>query len=149
MEARTTEICPKEEALCIIMHPGRMLPSSYHGVILARWLRSLRNLNATFKRVHQESYFKHYELYIKNILANPKTQVRLLVLDDDKDIVFGWCVYTLNVLHYIHIQEPYRGQKRSYDLLPKDLEWITHETSHWNKRLGSKRFKHLKYNPFL
>jgi len=157
MEAGTTELsASQEESLIIITYLTKQIENSYRNVILARWLRSLRTLNQEFKQMDQDSYFKHYEPFIKNILAKPSTVARILVLQSDPDVVFGWCVYENDVLHYMHIQEPYRGQKYSYLLIPSHIKSFTHRTSHWNDRLwkgkdkrnNQKKLKDLIYNPF-
>lgn len=139
----------QEESLVIVSHPGRRLPQSYYGLILSRWLKSLRRHNPTFGRIDQEAYFKNYEAFLKDLIAKPTVTIRLLVLESDPDIVFGWCVHEEGkILHYVHIQEPYRGQKRSYDLIPPGIEYVTHETKHWIKRLLPK-YPQVKFNPFL
>jgi len=126
------------------------LPSNYIGVVLSRWLRSLRNLNEEFKQMDATSYFYRHELFLKEqLLPRPDVIIKFLVLKNDPDIVFGWCCYENDTLHYIHIQEPYRNQRRSYDLLPKNIRRFTHRTKHWNMKFWKRNMKHLIYDPYL
>lgn len=153
VEARTDEIQESKPTLKIISFSGKNLPDNYHSVVIARWLNSLKRLNKLFKAIDNEAYYKHYEEFIKAILKRPNVVVNLAALSEDPDVIFGWSVFDCisHSLHYVHVQEPYRRQGISYDLIPDNIMWITHTTRHWEEYLGSKekRFHKVKFNPFL
>ena len=141
---------PQPERLVVNFYKGPHLPADFIGVIMSKWLRSHRKLNPVFKKIDEDSYFRHYDPYLRSILYRPNVVIRLLVLENDHDVVFGWSVSEKHTLHYIYIQEPYRGHGYAKDLFPKDIEWISHWTLHWEKRLNKKqRNRKIKFNPFL
>lgn len=154
MEAESNDVTKNVENLIILNVLARQLDPSHRKLIINKWLTTLRHLNLEFKQMDSKSYYKHYESYIKGILARPTVQIRLLVLESDNDIVFGWSAFENDVLHYVHVQEPYRGQKYSYDLIPTNIVSFSHRTKYWNERLWKgkktqKKLKHLIYNPFI
>lgn len=141
-----------ESRLKIISFMGGKLPPCYHSVILSAWLNSLWKLNKFFKMIERSDFFNHYEKFVKAIIVRPNVKIRLAVLEEDPDIVFGWSVAEGTVLHYVHIKEPYRKQKLSHDLIPKNLSCITHVTKHWEeffmKKSNGRYSKNVKFNPF-
>ena len=152
LEAGTTEVPQDAQSTFkIISFKGSELPANYTGVILARWLRSFYRLNDYFKLADPEAYFREYERFIKAIIARPNVVIKLAALSEDIDVVFGWGVSEGSVLHYVHVQEPYRNQKMSYDLMPEHVDVITHMTKHWIKcfsKSPKNKLHHVKFNPF-
>lgn len=153
MEAGAIEVEENAETptLKVISFSGSELPSNYQGVVIARWLNSLKKHSEIFKRAEKDSYYKAYEPYIKVILSRPNVKVRLAVLEEDHDVVFGWSASEPKILHYVHVQPPYNGHGISYDLIPKDIEIISHVTKHWDKCFTDRnnRFSKVKFNPFI
>ncbi len=150
MEAKSTEIPsdPQKDLISIISYPAITLPTSYHNVIIARWLRSLRHLNDYFRLIDKKAYFETYEKYIKNILTRPNAFIKLAVLANDTDVVFGWSVNEKTTLHYVHVQELYRSRGIGSMLIPKETTNCSHITKHWLE-IWPKKYQKVTFNPFI
>lgn len=141
-----------DATLKVISFKGSELPENYHAVVIARWLNSLNRLNRYFKLIDRDAYYGVYEKFIKAILARPDVTVKLAALAEDIDVIFGWSVHEDGILHYVHVQEPYRKQGISYNLIPENTKIITHVTKHWEEyfmKNPKSKFKDLKFNPFI
>jgi hypothetical protein len=149
-EMASSATLPSESAIKIIEIKGKDLPKNYQGVVIARWLNSLRKYNKFFKTAEQDGYYKVYEPFIKLVLLRPEVKIRLAALEEDHDVVFGWSVYEGDLLHYVHVQAPYNRLGISYDLIPKEIKAYSHTTGPWEEYYVKKpRFKKLKFNPFF
>ena len=111
MEAESVENSQVgQSSYTIISYPSKDLPEAYKGLVFSKWLRSLRYSNDYFRLIDSESYFRVYHEYIERLLSNPSTIVRLAVLTDDFDVVFGFSVARGDVLHYCHTHKDSRKQ---------------------------------------
>ncbi len=146
---QTPTIQEETPTYSIISYPAAHLPHEYRNVILARWLRSLRNLNDYFKLIDKEAYFNVYEKFIKMILDRPTVLIKLAVLTKDRDVVLGWSVLEGTALHYVHVQEDSRKKFGiCSNLIPKDIKYFTHITKHWLS-IWNNKYKSAKFNPFI
>lgn len=154
MEAGANEISADaiQASYSVITLPARKLPRQYENMILARWKRSLRFGNEYFKLIDQKAYFDAYEVYIKHLLNKEDAVLRLAVLSEDHDVVFGWSLCEGDILHYIHVQDTYRNKPDqkldiSKNLIPSHIKCITHLTKK-GAALWAKKYPHWIFNPF-
>lgn len=147
-EIRNTVEDKKSPTYVVLSYPGASLPKQYEAMVYSKWLRSLRYGNDYFKLIDDKAYFENYHKFIEAILSKPDTRVRLAVLSEDADIVFGFAVVKGdNVLHYIHCQRDYRKTGIGKSLLPKNFDTITHLTTVGVSIWGAK-YPGVKFNPF-
>lgn len=151
MEDQTIEeIKPIENpTYSVLVYPAADMPEQYRPMIMSRWLRSLRFGNPVFRKADSDTYYKHYNDFICNLMKKPDSKVRLAVLSDDHDVALGFSVSREDVLDYIHVQNDYRRIGIARKLLPEGLTTFSHitltGTDIWPK---NPNYKHLKFNPF-
>lgn len=131
----------------LIESGGSNLPSTYVGLIYSRWMRSLRYGNDFFKLIKSDPFYEAYQKYIKTMLSNPSTIVRLAVLTDDKDVVLGFSVYHDKVLDYVHVHKDHRKLGVGSHLVPSYIDTISHITNTGLSIWGNK-YPHWSFNPF-
>jgi len=124
----------------------------YHGLIYARWLRSLRHGNDYFKLIDPDVYYDTYRRYIGRILDSPDTAVRIAALNEDEDVVLGFSVCQGSVLHYVCVDPTMRKQGIGASLIPKTIDTISHITKtaiHIRAKDSQSRYAKWKFNPFV
>lgn len=131
----------------VIMFPGEKLPEQYLNMILSKWLRSLRYGNDYFKLTDSDSYFLHYNVFIRKLLHTPETQVRIAALSDNHDVVLGWSVSRGPVLDYCHVHKDMRNKGIGAALIPKDTTTITHLTR-IAMAIWQSKYPSFIFNPF-
>lgn len=131
----------------VLVYPAMALPEQYRNMIFSRWMRSLKYGNEYFKLINPDDFFDAYSKYIRSILERPRSTVRLAVLSDSHDVALGWSVVERDILHYVHVQHEQRNKGIARQLVPVQINVITHLTksgsSIWQNKLPSAIF-----NPF-
>lgn len=143
MENKKLETTPDEKSSYrVVIYKASDLPLIYKPLIFSNFLLSLRSGNPLFKRADKDIYFKYYHLFIESLLARPQSEVRLAILEQDPDLVFGWALTEPDTLHYIYVPKAYRQNGIARQLL-KDHEFdtITHVTD-------MNLFRDKNYNPW-
>lgn len=143
----TVEERPKESSYSVIAHLGSTLPENYKNLIFSKWMRSLKYGNDYFKLAEAESYFKHYQKYIEFILNSPGAVVRLAVLTEEPDVVFGFSVSRGHILDYVHVHKDVRKKGIATSLLNFEFNFITHLTGIGMTIWGSK-YPKVQFDPF-
>lgn len=140
----------KEDALVeIVSYRGKDVPAPYLNMVRSRWARSYKTGNDFMKLVHPPGYYFAYSNYIALILQRPDTEVRLALLEEDRDIALGFAVLQGTILHYVHVPKPYRRQHIATMLVPvEDIKWITHLTR-VGMQIWSWKLHNALFNPFL
>lgn len=131
----------------IMAYPGHELPQCYTGVLYSKWLRSLRNGNDYYKLCDPAGYYEAYTRHIGHLLSMPHTVVRVAVLTDDKDVVLGFSVSRGHILDYVYVHKDQRRHYIGTNLVPRDIQTITHLTR-TGLAIWSSKYGHLKFNPF-
>lgn len=131
----------------IIAFPAETLPEQYRAMVFKKFLFSLRYSNRFFRLIDKDSYFKHYEQYIKMLMTRPQAQVKLAVLDDDYDVVLGWALIEPDVLHYVYVNRENREIGIAKALLQNQFSEVTHLTN-MGLKLWSTKLPHVIFNPF-
>ena len=138
----------EKESLCNIKkYSGAVLPSNYQNFVIARWLRSFRYGNDYIKLVDSDSYYEAYGRYVRNVLEQQSTIVRLAVLEDNPDVAFGFSVSAGKVLHYVYVGLDYRNQGIGKHLVPIEVSEFTHLTK-TGLKLWTSHAPKAKFNPF-
>lgn len=150
MEARANEVQSKpQETYSVISFKACELPNNYLGIVLSRWLKSLRHGktgNDYFRLIDKDHYYENYEAYLHRLLNKTTTTVKIAVLTNDHDVVFGWSMIEGKHLHYIHVHEDYRKKGIGKSLIPKEIDTITHATKSWLDIWN--KYPHIKLKPF-
>ncbi len=137
------------DTVSIHKYPAKHLPPQYKSLVFSKWLRSFRFGNPDFEKINSDEYFKHYHLFIENLMNKPDSVIRLAVLTDDRDVVLGFSVSREDVLDYIHVHRDHRKQGIGSMLVPEGTTTFSHitktATEIW---LKVPRYKKLKFNPF-
>lgn len=131
----------------VLMFPAKDLPDRYLNMILSKWLRSLKFSNDYFKLIDNDSFFAHYNVFIRRILSLPDTQVRLAVLSDDDDVVLGWSVSRGEILDYVHVHKNMRKIGIGSALIPDRTKSVTHMTRP-AMAIWQSKYSHFVFNPF-
>ncbi len=129
-----------EASYMLAPYPGYELPSSYRGLVVSRWVRTLKYKNAYFKLIDPKSYWSVYPAYVAKLLERPDVVVTLALLTDDPDVALGYAVHEGTKLHYVHVDKDQRRQGIGSALVEKlEIEKLTHVTefgiSFWSARL--------------
>lgn len=138
----------KEDSYSVIAYLGREVPEAYLSYVYAKWLRGLRHGNDYFKLTEPSSYFLYYQKYIKMLMERPGTVVRLAVLTEDPDVVFGFSVSRGNILDYVHVHQDVRKRGIGKALANFEFEYITHLTRVGMTIWGAK-FPAVLFDPFI
>lgn len=139
----------KEDALVeVYAYGGKDVPKEYLNMIRSRWARSYKTGNDYMKLVHPPGYYFAYSNYIALVLQRPSTEVRIAVLEEDKDVALGFSVVENSILHYVHVPKRYRRQHIATMLVPNRIEWITHLTK-IGMRIWSWKLPNARFNPFI
>ena len=131
----------------IISYKGIDLPDSYRNLVFSKWQRSLRYGNDYFKLIDSDAYFTAYQRLITNILSKPETVVKLAVLTEDRDVVFGFSISRDTTLDYIHVHKDTRKQGIATSLYPKNTNTITHLTT-IGMAIWTAKIPNVLFNPF-
>lgn len=76
-------------------------------LIYATWLRSYEASSLQTKLIPREQFFAGHHRVLDRIFARAP-QVRLAVMPEDPDIVFGWLVREGATLHYVYVKPSFR-----------------------------------------
>lgn len=132
----------------VVAYKGAELPQEFVGLVYSKWLRSYRYNNDFIRLSDPAAYYPAYHSYIRNLLAQSDTIVRLAQLTDDRDVVLGFSVSRRNVLDYVHVQTLSRKLGIGRKLIPEGIDTISHLTRIGLSIWGSK-FSRWKFNPFI
>lgn len=97
------------------------------------WTTSYRHISPLRTYISDPVFYKEYLCVIDSILANPNTKTLVACSIEDREIVFGYCIYGPDLLHYMLIKEPFRRfgiAKQLYELAgkPKTASHVTNKT---------------------
>jgi GNAT superfamily N-acetyltransferase len=138
----------EDMSLCEVhLHEGKHLPEGYFNLVKSRWVKTYRSQNDFMRLVDADAYYFYYPHYVESVMKRAGTEIRLVVLSDDHDVVLGFSVTEGNTLHYVHVPRDYRRQGIAKTLLPENLEWFTHITK-LGLKLWPEKMPKLKFNPF-
>lgn len=115
--------------------------------IFSTWLKGLKHGNEWFDLIDKEAYFKHYHKIIEQILAHPRTQVKIVCLKDDPEVILGYSVSTEYQYHWVFVKKSWRGIGIGRDLMKSPATVVTHLTKVGVSLL--KKNPGVKFNPFL
>lgn len=123
----------------IVIRPG---VSSDIAFIYATFLQGLYHGSEYFSDVPRDTFFDNYKLVIEALLQ--RASVRVACLEEDPDVILGYCVYKDNALHWVYTKKPWRKMGIARALIPVGIDTVTHLTSVGKSVMP----KEWKYNPF-
>lgn len=129
----------------IVYFMGTKLPPEYKSVIMAPFLRTLRDGNDFYKLIDHDAYFLNYPKYINIILQRPMMLVKMAMLKDNT--VLGWALVEHKTVHYVWVKKEVRMQGICRALLPKEFDTISHITNR-AINIWVKHFPDVRLNPF-
>ncbi len=112
--------------------------------LLSTFLKGLFYGSKFWGLVDQEAYFSNYEPFIKNLMV--KSQVKVACLDDDQDVILGYCIYNVSTCHFIFVKKSYRKLGIGRMLWPEGIDTVSHLTDQGD---SIRKKMNLKFNPFL
>lgn len=131
----------------VVAYRGQHLPQRYQGAVFSRWLMSLRYGNRYFRLILASSYFERYGKYIRQVIQQPDTMIRLAVLSDDHDVLLGFSVTRGKILDYVHVHRDSRRQGIGTKIVPTDIRTFTHITNHGHE-IWREKCCFLHFDPF-
>lgn len=114
--------------------------------IYSTWLKGLYYGCDWFKKIPHKEFFEKYRPVIKHLLS--KSNVDVLCLAEDTEVIIGYSVYLDDTLHWVFIKKSWRKNGFSKLLLPDDIKRVTHLTNTAIKKRVLKK-KEWTFNPFL
>jgi len=142
------------DAYIITTYSGRGLPKEYRNLIYSKWLRSLRYGNDLLKMVDSKAFYSYHNALIDDLLLKPDTHVRIASLEDDTDVVLGFCVArpddTECIIDYVYVNRDMRKQGIGNSLLPVGPSGpavFTHATK-TGMTIAKTKYPTWGYNPY-
>lgn len=141
------------DAYVITTYNGRAVPAEYRNLIFSKWLRSLRYGNDLLKMVDPKAYYSYHNALIDDLLGRPDTHVRIAALEDDADVVLGFCVHRPDrptpVVDYVYVNRDMRKQGIAAALCPSyEMAQFSHVTKTALVVIG-KKLQGWVYNPYV
>src|SRR5450631_3681195 len=119
LESETNE---PEKSYRIVTYYTNKLPPDLLNIIRAPFLNHARTGNDFFKLTDRDAYYKHYGMFVNNLLQRDETQIRFAMLK--KDEVLGWCMFHDKVVHFVWVDKQQWRQGIGKSLLPKEFDTI-------------------------
>lgn len=111
--------------------------------ILSTMLKGLFYGSKFWSEVDQDSFFKNYEPFIKQLLV--KSNVKVACLEDDADVILGYSMYHNDTAHFVFVKKSYRKLGIAKLLWPDNISTVSHITDIGN---SIRKRMNLKFNPF-
>jgi ribosomal protein S18 acetylase RimI-like enzyme len=143
------------DSYIITTYSGPGLPKQYRNLIYSKWLKSLRYGNEQLKMVDPKAFYGYHHLLIDDLLGRPVTHVRIASLEDDLDVVLGFCVCRPSapcVIDYVYVNKDFRRQGLGSQLVRGPLAMFSdYVFTHLTKTgltIASKKYPEWKYDPY-
>lgn len=111
--------------------------------IYSTWLRGLYYGNEWFRKIDKQSFFDKYRLVIQHLLAT--STIKVICLEDAPDVIAGYVVYSGTKLHWVYVKKSWRGIGLGRELVPTDIESVTHLT----EKAAKKKNPLWRFDPLL
>lgn len=112
--------------------------------ILATWLKGLYFGNAQLRQFDMHLFFKMYNDRLIELLLHPTTAIIIGCLNDDKDVIIGYCVYTADCVHWVFVKESFRMMGVANQITPSHIKTYSH-SSHQGYKLAMNH--QLRFTP--
>ena len=127
---------------------GSELKGDAKALVYATFLRTLRFGNEYFKLIDSKAYYPAYHSFIESLLSRPQSIIRMAVLEDSPDVILGWSLSELEILHYIFVKKDCRRAGIARSLTPFKIGKISHIT-HIGATIWNNKLKDVSFNPFI
>lgn len=115
--------------------------------IYATMLQGLYYGNTFYGKIDKEAFFDSYNQVLKSLIMKPTTDIKVLCLTEDEDVILGYSISSPQALHYVFVKQAWRRRGFAKDLtvgsLNKPVTHITDDTESIRLKMR------LTYNPFL
>lgn len=124
-----------------LIHIRDSEPEDYN-FMMATWLRGLYYGNDWFNRIDKDIFMDNYHKIIDFLIVKPSIQTRVACLKEDPSVILGYSVSEATTLHWVFVKRAWRNIGIAHDLVPKDIQTVTHLTNAWIKT-------DYTFNPFI
>lgn len=115
-------------------------------LIYSTFLRGLYYGESWFTLIPKNVFMENYHKALEFILSRDTTRVVVACESDNSDKVLGYSILGDNdVLHWVFVKKPHRGQGIAKGLVPPTTKTVTHLTRTGISLLVK---KNLQFNPF-
>lgn len=119
--------------------------------ILNSWLYGFKEGCEYFRLIEKDAYKDKYGQVIHNILERESTDIKIICLKEDQNIIVGYSITELRppfiILHWMYVKQDWRNNGIARMLVPEGLTHATHLTKIGKALL--KRHPDVSFNPFL
>jgi len=114
--------------------------------IYSTWLKGQYYGHEWFSSMDRKTYYANYSKYLEALFAKNSTEITVLVLKDDPEVIIAYAVYTSpQALHWVFTKQAWRGKGHAAKLL---LGSITTVKSITESGDAIARNKGWKFDPF-
>lgn len=114
--------------------------------IYSTWLKGLYHGNSLYRKIDQGVFYEKYHQVLEALLN--RSNVRLVCLADEPDVILGYCVHSDRVLHWVFVKKAWRGKGIAKTLIPDNTTTVSHLTKS-GESIMKKKKPEWKFNPFL
>lgn len=115
--------------------------------ILATFLRGLYYGDNYYSQMPKNRFMECYHPFLEHLLDSPGIDIKVACLEDDKDIIVGYSMYTNTVLHWVFVKKQWRKIGVAKVLVPEKLTACTHLTELGKQILKKK--PGVYFDPYL
>lgn len=120
--------------------------ASDEAFVSSTFLKAMRYGNHFYEEMEKNAYFNNYSIALKQLLQ--KRQVNILCMEEDPDVILGYCISdpSEHIIDFIFIKSAWR-KKGLTKLLIGDIiySWATHFTK---PGLAIMKAKNIKFDPW-
>lgn len=113
--------------------------------IYATWLNSYYH-DSWARSVKKTIYFDNYKHVIDQLLQD--SEVKVACLPENTNVILGFLVEQLNIVHYCFVKEAFRRMGVAKSLFDHEKAYITHITRSFSPILRDHE-ETFTYNPFI
>lgn len=116
-------------------------------LIYATWLRSYQSSSLATKHIGRDDFFAGHHLVLDRIFAREPI-VRLAVMPESPEVVFGWSVTEPGLVHYVYVKPAFRRHGIAKALLDHVKQPFTYTHHTYILRDLHKHVAGSSYNPY-
>lgn len=117
--------------------------------VLATWIRGAKHGSDFFKRMDPKAYFRHYNVFLSNLVDSPDTSITIACLQEDPSVILGYAV-TRNSgqsVDWVYVKNQWRKVGIAKSLLSHSFSEVSHLTDVAEKIL--RKVPNVVFNPFI
>jgi hypothetical protein len=119
--------------------------------IINSWMNGFKQGCEYFRLIEKSAYDDVSGQVVNKILDSPGTDIKIICLKDETDIILGYSVTEIRnkmiILHWIYVKPDWRDNGLGGLLSPEGITHTTHLTK--TGRALLKKHPEVKFNPFI